>query len=144
MDVWKHFSLERKIVLKLWDVFHVMVRISDGRGGRRRVLVMLKEHNGLPQNELTRKIGIQPGTVSEVLGRMEASGLIVRVPSEIDRRTADVYLTEKGKICAEEAAAQREAKHKEMFKCLSEEEKNTLYSLLEKVTCDWDQNLSEN
>lgn len=136
MDVWKHFSLERKIVLKLWGINHALVRISDGRGGRRRVLVMLREHDGMPQNELTRKLGVQPGTVSEVLGRMEEAGLIVREVSKTDRRTTDVYLTEKGNACAEEAAAQRETQHKELFQSLSEEEKKTLYSLLDKIVRD--------
>ena len=46
-------------------------------------------------------------------------------------------LTESGKIQAAEAARQRECRHQEMFSCLSEEEKDTLLALLEKLNRDW-------
>lgn len=81
--------------------------------------------------------GIQPGSASEVIGKLEASGLIERVPSESDRRTADIRLTEAGERLVQEAYAERKARHKQMFSVLSEAEKDELLSLLERVNEDW-------
>ena len=64
--------------------------------------------------------------------------MITRTPSETDRRTTDVQLTETGKAAAEEAKNNREQRHKQMFSCLTAEEKDLLLSLLEKVNDSWD------
>ena len=64
--------------------------------------------------------------------------MLIRTPSENDRRTTDVQLTEKGKNAAQEARIQREERHIQMFACLSDEEKSVLLSLLEKVNAAWD------
>ncbi len=133
MDIFKASSLERGIVLKIWDICSVLDRISDGRGGRRRILVILKEHGSMPQNKLTRILKIKPGTISEALGRMERVGLILRVPSEDDRRTVIVQLTAEGERQALEAAKEREKRNETMFSNLSNEEKETLDALLQKV-----------
>ncbi len=129
----------RKIVRNLWDISHVMDRISDGKGGQRRILIILSEVDSMTQSELTQKLGIQPGSASEVLGKLEASGMIVRTPSETDRRTADVRLTELGRQKADEAEKRREDRQHQMFACLSDEEQKTLLAILEKLQDDWEE-----
>ncbi len=129
----------RKIVRNLWDISHVMDRISDGKGSQRRILIILSEVDSMTQRELTRKLGIQPGSASEVLGKLEATGMIVRTPSETDRRTADVRLTDLGRQKADEADKRREDRQHQMFVCLSEEEQMTFLSILEKLQDDWEE-----
>lgn len=128
----------RKIVRNLWDISHVMDRISDGKGSQRRILIILSEVDSMTQSELTQKLGIQPGSASEVLGKLEASGMIVRTPSETDRRTADVRLTEQGRQKADEAEKRREDRQHQMFACLSEEEQAVFLNILEKLQDDWE------
>lgn len=82
---------------------------------------------------------MQPGSFSEVIGKLEASGLVTRTQSEKDRRTMDICLTEEGAVWAKDAHVQRENRHREMFSVLSAEEKDTLLQLLEKVNTDWEQ-----
>ena len=129
---------KNKLIWNLRDIGHTMRHISEGRGSQKRILMLLKEAEGITQSELTQCLRIQPGSASEVIGKLEAAGLLVRTPSETDRRTTDVSLTEAGKAAAEDAAAQREERHRQMFACLSEEEKDTLLHLLEKLNADWD------
>ena len=86
-----------------------MQHISEGKGSQKRILMILKENPGITQRELTRHLGIQPGSASEVLGKLESAGLIRRTPSEIDRRTTDITLTEAGAALGREAAMARES-----------------------------------
>ena len=132
-------QLHNRLVLNFWEVAHTMRRISEGKGSQKRILMVLRESGSITQNELTERIGIQPGSASEVLGKLEAAGLILRTPSVVDRRTADIRLTASGESTAEEAYAQRQARHRQMFSGLSDEEKRTLLLLLEKVNADWKQ-----
>ena len=74
-----------------------------------------------------------------MLAKLEKSGLIVRTENPDDRRTTYINLTNQGQILAEEAMMQRKKRHKEMFSCLTEDEKSTLLALLEKVNADWQQ-----
>lgn len=136
-------DIDNKLIWNLWDISHTMRRISEGKGSQKRILIMLLEAGTLTQRELTQALGIKPGSVSEVLGKLESIDMITRSLSATDHRTADVQLTEEGRVLAEEAARQREKKHQEMFACLSEKEKETLLFLLEKMNFDWENRYCE-
>ena len=130
-------KLHNKLVLNFWEIAHTMRHISEGKGSQKRILMILLEAGPTTQRSLTEQLGIQPGSASEVIGKLEASGFLVRTPSKTDRRTADICLTKAGKNAAEEAYAQRQVRHQQMFSGLSDEEKYTLLHLLEKVNADW-------
>ena len=126
-----------RLVINLRDISHTMRDLSEGRGSQKRVLILLLETGPITQRELTERLGIQPGSASEVIAKLENAGLLTRTESEADRRTVDVTLTEEGKQQAEEANSQRIGRHGEMFSALSDEEKGMLLKLLEKVNADW-------
>lgn len=126
-----------KMIINLRDISHTMRALSEGRGSQRRILIMLLEAGRITQRRLTERLGIQPGSASEVLAKLEKNGLITRTESSADRRTTDIVLTDQGKSMAEEALRQRQTRHEEMLSALTEEEKNTLLSLLEKLNNDW-------
>ena len=128
-----------KLIINLRDVGHMMRRLYEGRGSQQRVLIVLNEMGGsATQRVLTERLQIQSGSASEVIGKLENAGYIVRTVSEADRRNVEVILTEKGREAAEEAKRQRELRHEEMFLCLSETEKEELLVLLEKLSSDWE------
>lgn len=128
-----------KLIWNLRDIGHTMRHISEGKGSQKRVLIILLENGNMTQRLLTECLGIQPGSASEVIGKLEALGLILRTPSATDRRTADIRLSEAGESVAREAYIQRKERHRQMFACLSDEEKEMLLDLLEKLNSDWDQ-----
>lgn len=132
-------ELQNRLVLNFWDIAHTMRRISEGKGSQKRILMILQETGPITQSELTERIGIQPGSASEVLGKLEAAGLILRSPSRTDRRTADICLTAAGEAAAAVACGQRRERHRQMFSGLSAEEQGALLQLLEKVNADWKQ-----
>lgn len=130
-------DMNDKLVANLRDINHTMRFLYEGRGSQTRILIVLMEKGTITQQRLTEQLGIQPGSASEVLAKLEKSGLVTRTPSETDRRTTDVSLTEEGKHAAFEAAAGKHLRHAEMLASLSEEEKAELLFLLEKINADW-------
>lgn len=132
-----------RLVINLRDISHTMRDLSEGRGSQKRILILLLETGPITQRELTERLGIQPGSASEVIAKLENAGLLTRMESEADRRTVDVSLTEEGKRQAEEAKAQQTKRYSEMFSALSDEEKRMLLKLLEKVNADWESRYAE-
>ena len=126
-----------KLVYNFLDINRTMRSLYEGRGSQKQILILILEAGSITQSRLTERLGIQPGSVSEVLSKLEKAGLIARAENPNDRRTTDILLTEQGKIQAQEAATRRSMRHEEMFSCLTEEEKGTLLAMLEKVNADW-------
>ena len=127
-----------RLIINCRDISHTMRFLYEGKGSQKRILIVLLETGKITQRSLTERLGIQPGSASEVIAKLENAGLIRRVSSAEDRRTTDVSLTEAGRRQAEEAYKQRDRRHKQMFSCLSETEKIQLLTLLEKVNRDWE------
>ena len=131
-------GINGRLIIRLRDISHTMRALYEGKGSQRRVLILLEEMDSpVTQRALTERLGVQPGSVSEVIAKLEGAGCIRRSPSPSDRRTAEITLTEKGAALAREAREQRVRRHEEMFSCLTGEEKETLLRLLDKVRDDW-------
>ena len=137
---YKSLDRNNKLIWNFRDIGHTMRQISEGRGSQKRILILLRETAGMTQKELTARLGVRPGSASEVLNKLEQAGLILRTPSETDHRTTDIRLTSDGEVLAKEASIQRMERHEQMFAVLSVEEKDTLITLLERVNARWDQN----
>lgn len=132
-----------RLVINFRNINHTMRSLYEGKGSQKRILIVLLESGSITQQKLTERLGIQPGSASEVLAKLEKGGLITRTESMTDRRTTDVALTEQGRASAEDAAKQRMIRHEEMFSCMSDEEKSVLLGLLEKLNSDWEQRYRE-
>ena len=130
-------DIDAKLAFHLRSVAHMMRARFDDREGQRRILLMLNDAS-LSQRDLTRRLGIQPGSASEILSKLESGGLITRTPNEEDRRTTDIRLTDAGKELAGRVKEERRERRGEMFSCLTEEDKEALVSLLEKLRSDWE------
>ncbi|MBR1496723.1 MAG: winged helix-turn-helix transcriptional regulator [Oscillospiraceae bacterium] len=126
-----------KLFTMLMELGHFCRFGFEGKGGQGRVLRILAKDGELNQRELTERLGIQPGSASELLGKLERAGLIERREEETDRRTAAVHLTDAGRERSAAANQEREARIRTLFSALSGEEKDTLLSLTEKLYASW-------
>lgn len=61
------------------------------------VMLVMWEHEELSVIEIGEKLILNTNTITPLLKRMEAMGLIDRVPSETDHRKVMIRLTEEGK-----------------------------------------------
>lgn len=130
-------DMNDRLILGLRDLSHIMRFLYEGKASQKRVLIILNESEAMTQRDLTERLGIQPGSASEILSKLERAGWIRRARNDADRRTTDISLTDAGRELAAEALAQRQKRHEDMFSCLSEEERQELLSLLEKIRADW-------
>ena len=117
---------------------HLLMHRKGSNGGRNGVLGILASHGDeMSQRIIAEKLDVRPASLSELLGKMEASGLVTRETSEADRRAVIVRLTEAGKEEARVAMAQRAETDKALFSALSDEECEHLVALLERLLEDW-------
>ncbi len=61
------------------------------------VLLSLWRDDGLRANVLGRRAGLEPSSVTGLVDRMEAAGLVERRPDPSDRRAQTIWLTAKGR-----------------------------------------------
>ncbi|MFO1146827.1 MAG: MarR family transcriptional regulator [Alsobacter sp.] len=69
------------------------------------VMVTLWEDDGLSVGEIGERLSLESSTLTPLLKRLEAQGLVERRRSEADERRVLVKLTKKGRRLAEQAAA---------------------------------------
>jgi len=92
------------LLLMTQTVFHKMV-LSEAATiglspGQPKMLEYLKHYGGCDQRMIGDACNIEAATVTGILVRMEAAGLIERKQLEGNRRSLHVFLTENGKACA--------------------------------------------
>lgn len=68
------------------------------------VLMILWEEDGMPVNDIAKKLILNTNTITPLLKRMENQGIIKRKRSRQDERKVIVQLTAKGRELQEEAA----------------------------------------
>ncbi|MGM9947474.1 MarR family winged helix-turn-helix transcriptional regulator [Floccifex sp.] len=131
-------DINKELIIHFRNINHVMRSLFEGKGSQSQVLIVLLESGPMTQRKLTEILGIQPGSVSEVLSKLESSHFIERKISQLDRRTTDVTLTSQGLKQAQMASDIRKKRHENMFSCLNIQEKEILLGLLDQVTSDWE------
>lgn len=103
-------------------------------------LLYLHHHRGkAPQCEVIRHLKVKPSTANGIIDRMEEKGLVSRSVIESDARRRLITLTEKGAELQEKLHQAFGETEELMMKGLSAEERELLFSCLERVI----QNLEE-
>ena len=97
------------------------------------VLLSLWSEDGLKANELGKRAGLEPSTMTGLLDRMERDGLVKREPDPNDRRAHRIHLTKEG-VDAEVSATKVVSDTLEkVFSTISEEDIETTKNVLRTV-----------
>ena len=91
------------------------------RQGQGRILALLKSESGMSQKELAQRLNMRQQSMGEFLVKLEKNGYLTRRPSEEDRRTMIIELTEKGRTFHIEPE-----RPERLYGCLDQEEKDQL------------------
>lgn len=141
------------------ELFHRRGR-EGGRGRafgdtQRMVISLLQEakaegKDSLSQGELLDRLHIQPGSLSEILKKLEDKGAVQKIQDPEDRRRMSVSLAEgfDGQEAAADVQEEPELSKDNLSKnslsrdnlsmdVLTQEEKNTLSGLLKKLLLSW-------
>lgn len=108
---------------------------GHGRGehrGQGRIMALLREKDGMSQRELADMLQIRPPSLSELLDKLESSGLTERRQHESDKRMSQVFLTPEGREMAMQIEAAREERMTHFLSGLNEAEQETFSGLLGK------------
>lgn len=112
--------------------------------GQQRVLAILGVEDGVIQSYLAEVLDLRPSSLAELLKKMENTGDITRVEDTNDKRIKRVQLTEQGRQKAELLNANKEKDASEAFFAgLTEEERQTFSTYLEKIADGWNPDFKE-
>lgn len=130
--------LPRHVLHDLGFFGHYLHMNAGGRSGQQHLLVKLFRNDGhMTQRDLQEAAGISSGSMSEVVAKLEAAGLIVRTRCDEDRRQQEITLTDSGRGRAEELIEKRRAFEGECLACLDDDERQQLVVLLDRLVEHW-------
>ncbi len=110
-------------------------RKHDRGFGRERVLSVIGSYeDGVRQKVLTEELRINPSSVSEMISKLENDGYVKRTVDPTDKRATLISLTELGEARAAEIQDEKNEKLDKAFSNLTDDEKEQLITLLEKLT----------
>ena len=128
--------IEESGLAELLDMAGRMARHRPDAGparGQNLILSILAGREALSQRELQQMLGVQPGSLSEILTKLERKGLITREKAE-DRRGNLLRVTDAGRQAMTEPDPSSEDA---LFAALTPEEQDSLRALLQKLLEDW-------
>ena len=124
----------------IWDLgfFGHYLHQSGGRSGQKRILTRLAKHGGsLDQRAIQDMFDIKSGSLSEVLAKLEADGLIERQRSEEDARKLVVVLTPAGWASAKQCEGEMQDFEGRALSCLTDGERDELLVTLDRLIDHW-------
>jgi DNA-binding MarR family transcriptional regulator len=106
--------------------------------GQNFLLEELARDDRLTPGELARRIGVDVSTITRTAQRMEAAGLVQRVPDPADARLVRVALTDRGRAVAEQLPALLGRVYDDCLASLAPDERAELVALLRRLVEDTD------
>ena len=94
---------------------------------------LYRKRDGLTMSELSRMLLVSNGNATTVVDRLEKDGLVRRTPSETDRRTIHVSLTDTGLSQFEKLAAEHEVQVNALFGDLTEADLDALADIMKRL-----------
>lgn len=114
---------------------HILFQKEAKKSSQGRIMHILYHRGEIGQKELQEMLQIQPGSISEILTKLENKGLVCREKDDEDKRRTIVRITPAGRQHAEEF---RRSRSKNMFSALDEEQQEELKILLKRLIEDWE------
>jgi len=131
---------EDNLITLLAKSGHFMHHKRGGKRGQSRILIILAEHPEISQKELQEILGIESGSMSEIVIKLEHKGLITRTKDESDKRMTKLMITELGLELSKEIETRDTEEDKLLLESLTEEEQEQLKALLKKMIQGWEKN----
>lgn len=134
-------KLAKRILSGLGFCGHYMHFHGGGISGKAPIVCLLaKQPTGeLSQQELGMHFDLKPGSLSEILSKLELGGLIERSRNPKDRRQLTIRLTEAGWEKARVEQAARIRFREQAFSALTHDEREQLAEMLEKIRVTWEE-----
>ncbi len=107
--------------------------IDAFNGSQGRILYILWQKDGIPISELSKETGLAMTTLTSMIDRMEAAGLVRRDRGDADRRKILIYLTDTAKTLQGDYDAVSEEISDIYYKGFSDEEVRQFEGYLRRI-----------
>jgi len=124
----------------------VRVELWNERGltmGQLRLVFAVRRHPGASMGEAGATMGLSGSSLTGLVDRVEALGLLERQTDGADRRVVRLLLTEEGQHLAQELEARREQLFEHAFGRLTEERQTLLAELFDDFVTAAEANTTE-
>jgi len=118
---------------RIWEKLLKDSGVDIFNGAQGRILYVLWENDKLTISEIGRLTSLAKTTLTSMLDRMEASGLIERIPDKKNRRQIFVSVTEKATNYRQKYDQVSDDMNKIFYKGFTEKEITDLDNLLKRV-----------
>jgi DNA-binding MarR family transcriptional regulator len=115
------------------QMFSRRLRRHDVALAQWAILLFLYARDGRTQRELSRVVAIEPPTVARTIDRMVRDGLVRREPHPRDGRATRILMTPRALALREELVAESRTANQFAARVLSDDELDTLKTLLRRV-----------
>ena len=112
---------------------HLALTRPGLRSGQYRLLSILSGGEPIAQRQLSDRLRIQPGSLSELVNKLEQAGAVTRQRIEQDRRACTVQITQEGMERLRRMQDSMDIDRSELLCALTDEEKEQLTALLQKL-----------
>ena len=129
---------EMRIIHNLGHLGHYLYITRGSRGGQLFILTALYHDGDMTQKDLLAKTKNTSASLSEMVSKLEAKGLVERTRVDKDRRQTLLSLTKEGRKQAQEAQESIKSFEAQALSVLSDEEKVTLCAYLDRLVAHWD------
>jgi len=86
-----------RVSSRTWERLLKECGVDAFNGAQGRILYVLWEHDNLTISDIARQTSMANTTLTSMLDRMEAEGLVKRVPDKVNRRQIFVTVTDKAR-----------------------------------------------
>ena len=106
--------------------------------GQEMVLIELWQEDGLRGGDLAERLGVEHPTITKMLRRLEACGLVEREADPEDARSLRVYLTGRGRALEQPILRCWERAEQKVLAGMDARDRQTLRRLLDRVKINLD------
>lgn len=131
-------SQEDDVLSLLGKCSHFLHHKRGGKRGQGKILRILAENPEIGQRELQELLGIESGSMSEIVIKLENKGFITRTKDETDKRMTKLMITEFGLAKSKEVESRDLEVDQSVINSLNAEEQEQLKVLLKKLLQGWE------
>ena len=134
METYEQLLLSLRQVNRAIDLHSKQLsKLSGFTGPQLQVIKRIAELNGPMAKKVAQEINLSPATVTNIIDRLEAKGLVERKRSSYDKRRVELYVTAKGQALLAQAPQSLQAHFISRFQDLEMWEQNQLLSSVQRI-----------
>lgn len=118
---------------KLMKCGQILMHKTGKKRGQENILDILSQQDSISQKQLQDMLGIEAGSMSEILSKLEQRQFIQRYKDANDKRKSIICLTTLGR----EKREHKRSNDEDMFDMLTPTEQKQFNDMLDKILKEW-------